>query len=342
MMSPSRLRSHVGILAVAAAAAVLAAGCYVVPQPPLTGGAGPTTTTTTAPPPIPKVIFGQGPEADGAAKTALATHAPLGMLTSWYNSANDLSWMAGWRTGQVPRTYAAGQALHLVVYSGDAETAFTTGYGPACGRAYPLSDRFIGDMTTLAKIFAGSASGPPLYVTMFTEFQTYPCVDNAWAATPAATNYYKALKDQYLRAVTVFHQYAPNSKVSLGWGGWQASFDSPSTGGGRSLFPYFADAMRVSDFQSFQAMGSDSNIVNIEQMTQTLSAYGPVMLAHYKPNNGSQATFDADLRALLTDQELTRLTHDGLFAMSFMDNKNLAAEPAIEQFVEAAVSRYAA
>src|SRR3954464_1568762 len=102
MMSPSRLRSHVGILAVAAAGAVLAAGCYVVPQPPLTGGAGPTTTTTTAPPPIPKVIFGQGPEADGAAKTALATHAPLGMLTSWYNSANDLSWMAGWRTGQVP------------------------------------------------------------------------------------------------------------------------------------------------------------------------------------------------------------------------------------------------
>src|SRR5206468_12004712 len=71
------------------------------------------------------------------------------------------------------------------------------------------------------------------------------------------TNYYRALKDRYLEAMAVFHQYAPNSRVSLGWGGWQARWDAPATGGGRSLFGYFADVMRASDFQSFQARSEE-------------------------------------------------------------------------------------
>jgi hypothetical protein len=262
------------------------------------------------------------------------------MLTSWYNGPGDLSWMSGWRTGTVPRAYAAGYALHLVVWTGDPEGPVSTSYGPACGRGYPLSSRFVGDMQQLAQTFAGKAGGPPLYVTLFTEFQTYPCTDNRWSPDSQTTNYYKALQDRYRAAYDVFHRYAPNAKVSIGWGGWQASYDSPGDGGGRSLFGHFADVMRMSDFQSFQAMASDGNLADIRDMVAVLGGYGPVMLAHYKPDNGSQATFDADVHGILTDAFLGTETRAGLFAVSFMDNTNLSASTATFGFVKAAVARY--
>jgi hypothetical protein len=297
--------------------------------------------STVAGAPRPKILFGIGPEADGALKTRLVQEAPVKMLTSWYNGPGDLSWMTGWRTNLVPQAYASGKALHLIVWAGDAEVSFPTKYGTACGRSYPLSDRFLGDMRQLAATYAGSPGGPPLYVTLFTEFQTYPCVDNQWSVTPEVTNYYRALKDRYVEAIAVFHQYAPNSKVSLGWGGWQARWDAPATGGGRSLFGYFADVMRASDFQSFQAMASDSNIKDIKDMTTILGAYGKVLLAHYKPDNGSQTTFDTDLKTVFTDAYLTDLTSAGLFGFSFMDNANLSSSESSYQFVKSAVTRYA-
>jgi hypothetical protein len=263
------------------------------------------------------------------------------MLTSWYNNPDNLRWMAGWRHDLVPHAYAAGYVLHLIVFIDGPEIPISTAYGPACGRPYPLSERFLDDMRQLAQIFAGAANGPPLYVTLFTEFQTYPCIDNAWQPDRKTTAYYRALKDRYREALRVFHQHAPNAKVSLGWGGWQARWDSPAIGGGRSMFPYFADVMRESDFQSFQAMGSDSNVQDVRAMVNVLNDYGPVMLAHYKPDSGSQATFDADVRAMLTDSYLTEMTAAGLFAWSFMDHTNLSASEATYQFVKNAVIRYA-
>jgi hypothetical protein len=286
------------------------------------------------------VLFGIGTEADAARRTQLVQHAPVRMLTSWYNGPNDLSWMAGWRTATVPQAYAAGYALHLVIWTGDPEGPVSTTYGPACGRGYPLSARFIDDMRQLAQVFAGKAAGPPLYVTLFTEFQTYPCVDNRWSPDAQTTNYYRALQDQYRAAYAAFHRYAPNARVSLGWGGWQASYDSPADGGGRSLFGRFADVLRISDFQSFQAMANDSNVRNIRDMVGMLGGYGPVMLAHYKPDNGAQSTFDADVRAIFTDAYLAQQVRAGLFAISFMDNSNLSASPSTLTFVTAAVTKF--
>jgi hypothetical protein len=75
-------------------------------------------------------------------------------------------------------------------------------------------------------------------------------------------------------------------------------------------------------------------------MTGILGSYGPVMLAHYKPDNGSQATFDADTKAMLTDGYLAEVTGLGLIAWSFMDQKNLSASQASYQRVVAAVQRY--
>lgn len=289
---------------------------------------------------IPRLLFGLGPTASGARASALAGQAPLHMLTTWYNAPSDLGWMAGWRDDVIPQAYAAGYAQHVVVYVGGGETTIATSYGTACGRPYPLSDRFLGDMRQLAQIFAGAAAGPPLYVTLFTEFQTYPCKDNAWSPDAPTTAYYRALKERYLQALAVFHQNAPNARVSLGWGGWQARWDDPATGAGRSLFGYFDDVLRASDFQSFQAMSSESNLADVRAMVARLGVYGPVMLAHYKPDNGSPATFERDLRAMLTDAYLAEVTRAGLFAWSFMDSTNLDSSPSMFQFTRDAIARY--
>jgi hypothetical protein len=101
-----------------------------------------------------------GPEADVARGAPLVRQAPVRMLTSWYNGPGDLDWMAAWRGGTVPRAYAAGFSLHLIVYTGDAEGPIATPHGQACGRRYPLAGRFLDDMRRLARIFAGSAGGP--------------------------------------------------------------------------------------------------------------------------------------------------------------------------------------
>jgi hypothetical protein len=147
--------------------------------PPATATPVPTATPT----PIvtsPRLLFGLGPEADGALASAFRQSTQMKMLTSWYNGPDDLSWMTGWRNNLVPGAYADGYALHLVVFSNGPEAPLGTAYGPACGRAYPLSSRFVGDMAQLAQTFAGSG---PLYVTLFTELQTYPCADNAWVGS---------------------------------------------------------------------------------------------------------------------------------------------------------------
>jgi hypothetical protein len=309
---------------------------------------GPVTTspvarpaTSRAPRPAPpRLLFGIGPEANVARATPLARQAPVRMLTSWYNGPGDLDWMAGWRGTEVPRAYAAGYHLHLIVYTGGAEGPVATRYGQACGRPYPLSARFPGDMAQLARIFAGRAGGPRLYVSLFTEFQTYPCRDNAWSVDPAATAYYRALKDRYRETLATFHRLAPNARVSLSWGGWQARWDDPATGAGRSLFGHFADVLRASDFQSFQAMATDGNAGDIRSMVGVLGAYGPVMLAHYKPDNGSGTVFEADLRTVFTDRYLAEVTRRGLFAMSFLDGANLAASAELQGLARAAVRRY--
>jgi hypothetical protein len=312
-------------------------------KPPPTTRATATTTapTTTRPKPAgPRLLFGMGPEADVARGSPLVRQAPVRMLTSWYNGPGDLAWMAGWKGGLVPQAYAAGFALHLIVYTGDPEGPIATPYGDACGRRYPLSSRFLDDMRQVARIFAGAAGGPRLYVSLFTEFQTYPCSDNAWNADPAANAYYRALKDRYRGALAVFHQLAPNARVSLSWGGWQTRWDDRATGAGRSLFGHFQDVLRMSDFQSFQAMATDSNVQDVRAMVRTLGAYGPVMLAHYRPDNGSRSVSEADLRAILTDRYLTDVARDGLFAMSFMDGANLGSG-SLYEFVRRAVRRYA-
>ncbi len=87
-------------------------------------------------------------------------------------------------------------------------------------------------------------------------------------------------------------------------------------------------------------MSSDGNADDVRAMVKRLGDYGPVLLAQYKPDNGDQAVFERDLRAMLTDTYLAEVTRDGLFAWSFMDDKNLNASASILQFTKDAIQRY--
>jgi hypothetical protein len=291
---------------------------------------------------VPPFLFGLGPQADDAARARLVQESPVRLLTSWYTGPDSLPWVIRWREDVVPQSYAKGYALHLIVFSDVPEVHLETKYGPACGRSYPLSDRFLDDMRQLAQAFAGRTGDPPLFVTLFTEFQTYACTDNAWSPDSETTAYWRALKDQYQAARAVIRRSAPNARVSLGWGGWQTRFDDPETGAGRSMFEHFADVMRVSDFQSFQAMQSDTNAEDVRAMVQILHQYGPVLLAHYKPDNASQRVFDNDLRELLTERSLSALREDGLFGWSFMDQVNMNSSEATYDVIKQGVLRFGA
>ena len=282
-----------------------------------------------------RLVFGLGPEADAARGSPLVRRAPVRMLTSWFNGSSDLSWMSRWRPTIVLPAYRKGLALHLVEWDGGSEGPLVTPHGFACGRAYALSDQFLTDMRVLARTFAGKP-GDKLYVTLFAEFQTYPCVDNAWSPDPQTTAYYETLKDQYRKALAIFHDEAPNARVSLGWGGWQAAYDNPSIGGGRSLFKHFADVMRLSRFQSFQSLSSPTAVRDANGMTRALAKYGPVMLAFYKPSGSSSASQQAQLSSFLAPANLARLHRNGLFALSFMDSTFLR-DPASLKLVETAV-----
>lgn len=299
--------------------------------------APPTPIPTPIPPTppvssVPKILFGLGPEADGGEASPLTKAAPVKMLTSWYNGPNDLNWMQNWG-GYIDGLYAKGFAMHLIIWSDGPEN------GSPCGRQYPISEQINGDVARLAQVFGGDAGGPPLFVTLFSEFQTFPCQDNQWVGSEA---YYTRLKTKIRELQAVIKQNAPNARVSFGWGGWQVEWDDPSKGAGLSLFPHFNDVMGQMDFQSFQAMDNSKNVESVRQMTTILGKFGPVMLAHYQPDNRNQATFDSDTTTMLSDSFLTEMVSKGLFAWSFMSDHNVKASQSTFDRIVAAIQRYGA
>jgi len=285
------------------------------------------------------MLFGLGPEADGARRSRLAASTRIRMLSSWYNGPADLSWMTGWRSTEIRHDYAAGYALHLIVYSSGPHTEMASRYGSACGEAYPLSARFLPDMERLARTFS-APRGARLYVTLFSEFQTYACNGNEWSGDPRTEAYFRALADQYRNALAIFHRLARNSAVSLGWGGWQTRWDAPATGGGRSLFAHFSDVMRSSDFESFEVINSASASADILGMTRELGRFGPVMLAYFKPSPQSADGGASQLRAVLSASSLRSLIGARMFALSFIDDSFLSADPTSLASVREAVSRF--
>lgn len=304
------------------------------PTPP--AGGSPTATLTPVPTRAPaKLLFGMGSQAGPAMDFPLVREAPIHMLTSWYNGTKDLEWMRVQQNDLIPRLYANHYVVHLITWTDLPEEEIDTPHGRACGRPYPVSNQVVEDMKQLAEIYNGPG---PMYVTLFTEFQTYTCIDNNWNGNE---NYYMTLIDNYRKIKDIFHQYAPNSKVALSWGGWISRYDDQVNQGGRSLFSHFDDVIRESDFTAFQAMESDTNIQEMLDMTSILGSYGkPVMLAHYKPHSNSQQLFDTDMRQLFTDDIITQLVNKGLFAFSFMDYDLPSGSNSTYQMVKNGIQKY--
>ncbi|MDQ2998789.1 MAG: hypothetical protein M3R61_17295, partial [Chloroflexota bacterium] len=78
------------------------------------------------------------------------------------------TWQALWHAALAPPPRPQsplGRLNRLGRFLDVPETQIQTKYGTACGRPYPLSDRFLGDMQQLAQTYAGDRNGLPLYVT---------------------------------------------------------------------------------------------------------------------------------------------------------------------------------
>lgn len=282
-----------------------------------------------------KILFGIGSQAGPAMDFRIVKEAPVHMLTSWYNGSKDLEWMRVQQNDLIPRLYANHYVVHLITWTDLPEVDIQTPYGPACGRPYPVSKDVVEDMKQLAQIYNGDG---PMYVSLFTEFQTYTCVDNNWIGNE---NYFNTLKDNYRLIKDAFHQYAPQAKVSISWGGWQSRYDDQENQGGLSLFPHFSDILNDSDFSSFQSMESDSNVQEILDMTRILGSYKkPVMLSHYKPSNGSEDVFNNDMRSLFSDEIMSKLISNGLFAFSFMDDELLDNSDISYNLVKNGIQKY--
>ena len=174
----------------------------------------PTATPSAIPTHVPlKMVFGIGSQAGPAMNFRIVKEAPVSMLSSWYNGTKDLEWMQVQKNDLIPRLYAHKYIVHLITWTDLPEESIQTSHGPACGRPYPVSTQVVDDMKVLAQTYAGNG---PLYVTLFTEFQTYTCTDNNWIGNE---NYYNALKDNFRKIKEVFHTHAPQSKVAISWGG---------------------------------------------------------------------------------------------------------------------------
>ena len=263
---------------------------------------GTSAVASTAASSTPSLMFGMGDEVSGAEATSLYGAAPVNMVTSWYNGPGDLGWMTGYRnTNQLSQIYASGRAQELVVWL-------------ANDPSYAVSAQFQSDIASLVTTFAGN--GPqhgPLYVVLFTEFETY-------SSDPA---YQAQLLTAYLSAVKVIHATYAQAKVALGFGGYDWTPSAPV----RDLSAYSA-AIAASDFVAVQAMQSCTNEALLEtQVEDSVAQLGgtgkPVMISHFKLwgtaacQTSAMATFESHV---WTTPELATLTSEGLFAWGLMDD----------------------
>jgi serine/threonine protein kinase len=289
-----------------------------------------------------KLLYGVGDQLNSVLASELVRDTPVRLLTTNYHKPSDLSKLTPWGETAVPKAYAEGYALHLIVSDwevDDPEISVITPHGVGCGRAYVLTSDFPRHMRSLARIFAGQPDDPPLYVTVFQDVNKMGCQDGYYADEASSTAYYEALKDRYLEILQIFHEEAPNSRVALGWDAWQAGSDDPKTGYGRSMFPHFADVLAVSDFQSVIAKQRLGNVDDVRQSVRILGEYGPVMVAAYG-NDKTDAIVDEEVRTLLSDTSIAELTGYRLFAWNFNSEGVLsrAGRPTLD-FVKDVVRR---
>jgi hypothetical protein len=279
------------------------------------------------PGPRPRVLWGLGPGIAEAVEAPVYADAGMGMVTTWYNGPGDLEWIGGYaRPSTISDLYGAGKAIELVVWLADHP-------------AYAVSQQFQRDIKTVVSALKGS--GPhygPLYVVLFTEWETY-------SSDPA---YPHRLRAAYLAAATAVRAAYAGARVALGFGGY-----TWGSWGGPDL-TFWSAAIAASDFTAVQQMqacdderdGQSALVAQIRSSVRQLGSYGkPVMISHFKL--WGEATcqvraFGRFARTVLTDASMGALTRDGLFAWNFMPDHYLE-DPGPDRAVQVArIDRYSA
>ncbi|WP_163507041.1 AfsR/SARP family transcriptional regulator [Fodinicola acaciae] len=280
-----------------------------------------------------QVLFGVGPSLAAAAASPLTRQARVSMLSASYQRPADLAAFTGTHRADVDRAYRSGRAINVVVRDSSERRPLRTAYGPACGAVDPLSPSYPEHIRRLAHALAGRATDPPLLITLFGRLEHLTCnadaVGGRFRQDAATTAYFRALKDRFWTLRKIILTEAPNARVAIGWEHWQASFDQPSTGGGLSMFPYFADVLRGSDFMSFEAIDDLSNVVFVKQMVDQLGQYGPVVVTNYGPHRGLvPGVFERDVESLFdAPGMLDQLSNAGLYGFSFTDDQQMRTHP---------------
>ncbi|MFI7546855.1 hypothetical protein [Actinoplanes sp. NPDC049599] len=257
----------------------------------------------TGPSSRPRILWGIGDQLGPALGSFFFRDGVAGMVTAWFNGPADLDWMRQVEGPAVAEVYAAGAAVELVVWLADEPQ-------------YAISDRFQSDIRLLTRLHKGP--GPhygPLYVVLFSEFETYRDGDPA---------YRDALMTAYQRAVAAIHDEYDRARVALGFGGyaWDGVHDRD--------IARFRDEIAVSDFVAVQQMqpcddevgGRNIAVAKVRGAVRQLGGFGkPVMVSHFKlwGDAGCQRTaFERFAAEVFTTASLADLARDGLFAWGFM------------------------
>ncbi|MEV8511766.1 carbohydrate-binding domain-containing protein [Dactylosporangium sp. NPDC051484] len=281
----------------------------------------------SSPRPQPRVLWGLGPGIADAVAAPVYRDAGMGMVTTWYNGPDDLAWISGYaRPSTISDLYGSGKAIELVVWLADHPQ-------------YAVGEQFQRDIEVVTSALKGS--GPhygPLYVVLFTEWETYS----------SEPGYPERLKAAYLKAAAAIRAQYAGARVALGFGGYL--WDSR---GDRDL-SFWSDAIAASDFTSVQQMqacdnehdGQSALVPQIQTSVRQLGSYGkPVMISHFKLWGGPECqvrAFDKFTKTMLNDSSMAELTSDGLFAWNFMPDHYLNDPGPVRDSSTALISTYSA
>ncbi|HKI45882.1 MAG TPA: hypothetical protein VKA08_11185 [Balneolales bacterium] len=253
----------------------------------------------------PKILWGIGDEIKSAEQTPIFQSSPVHMITSWYNGPSDTTWMKNYiKSSTISDLYGKGYALELVVWLANEP-------------AYAISPDFQHDAALLARIFRGN--GPnygPLYVVLFTEFETYS----------NDSTYFPKLKDAFLNARDTIKAVYPKAEVALGFGGYDWSGIKHV-----NLKNWEVEALKAGDFVAVQEMhypeDVDLMISQVRNSVRQLGSYGkPVMISHFRITPKKRDTpqlpanaFDYFVKKMFNWQSLDTLAREGLFSVGFMN-----------------------
>jgi len=302
--------------------------CLLIAFLPVVFGCDSSTSADQIEKEEPYLLWGMGDQISGAKKSPVFREAPMSMITSWYNKPDDLDWMSGYRDETtMTDLYRRGYAQELVVWLADYPQ-------------YAIGDAFREDLKELIRIFKGN--GPdygPLYVVLFTEFETY-------SDDPA---YFADLKDAFLQARDIIKQEYEQAYVALGFGGY-GWIGAPE----RDLKDWEIEALEAGDFAAVQHMHHanrlDLMIPQVRRSVKQLGSYGkPVMVSHFKlwsdegdPPGLASQSFNTFIGNMFTRKSLEEMADDGLFAWGFMDDTYINDSGTARSRIMEIISRHTA